>query len=106
MCSALTRRDQRHRRVEEAESMPTPEDELVPVETPSVPPRLPRAVLITVGVLLAIPCIALAAVPAYSSETPRLFGWPFFYWYQVLWVLITPVLTYAAYLLIKKARRK
>ncbi len=82
-----------------------PEDELLhPVEPPAKPPRLPASAIITVVVLLAIPCIALAAVPTYSSETPRLFGWPFFYWYQVLWVLITPVLTYASYLVIKRAR--
>lgn len=71
-------------------------------DTPSR--RLPVRTRIAVGVLLAIPCIALALVPTYSSETPKLWGWPFFYWYQVLWVLITPVLTYTAYLLIKRAR--
>ncbi|WP_375492249.1 DUF3311 domain-containing protein [uncultured Jatrophihabitans sp.] len=83
-----------------------PEDEMVPVQPPARPPRLPIGVGIAVAVLLAIPCIALAAVPTYSSETPKLFGWPFFYWYQVMWVLITPVLTIAAYLLIKKAGRR
>ena len=87
--------------------MPTlPEDDLVHVDPPSKPPRLPAGVIVTVVVLLAIPCVALALVPTYSSETPKLWGWPFFYWYQVLWVLITPVLTYVAYLLIKKARDK
>lgn len=80
------------------------EEDLVPIEPPSVPPRLPIGVMIAVGVLLAIPCIALAAVPTFSSETPKLFGWPFFYWYQVMWVLITPIMTYAAYVLIKRAR--
>ena len=83
-----------------------PEDELVHVEPPARPPRLPTGVTVVVAVMLAIPCIALAAVPTYSSTTPKLFGWPFFYWYQVMWVLITPILTYAAYLLIKKARNK
>jgi hypothetical protein len=68
--------------------------------------RLPAATAVTVGILLAIPCVALALVPTYSREKPVLWGWPFFYWYQVLWVLITPVLTYAAYLLIKKARNR
>jgi uncharacterized protein DUF3311 len=72
---------------------------------PARPRRMPVATAAIVVVLLAIPCVALALVPTYSSETPRLLGWPFFYWYQVLWVLITPVLTYAAYLLIKHARR-
>jgi hypothetical protein len=70
------------------------------------PPRLPAGTIVAVAVLLLIPCIALAAVPIYSRETPRLWGWPFFYWYQVLWVFITPILTYVAYLLIARARRQ
>ncbi len=86
--------------------MPTlPEDELAqPVQPPSKPPRLPTPAAVLVAVLLAIPLIALAAIPTFSRETPHLLGWPFFYWYQVLWVLITPVLTYAAYIVIKRAR--
>jgi uncharacterized protein DUF3311 len=68
------------------------------------PTRLPTATKIVVAVLLIIPCAALAAVPWYSRETPRLWGWPFFYWFQLLWVLITPILTYTAYLLIERAR--
>jgi hypothetical protein len=60
--------------------------------------------MVAVAVLLLIPCAALAAVPTYSRETPTLWGWPFFYWYQVLWVFITPVLTYLAYVLISRAR--
>jgi Protein of unknown function (DUF3311) len=68
--------------------------------------RLSPGVAAVAGVLLAIPCVALALVPTYSRRTPILFGWPFFYWYQVLWVLITPVLTYSAFLIIKRARRQ
>ena len=68
--------------------------------------RLPTGTLIAVGILLAIPCAALAAVPTYSRTTPTLWGWPFFYWYQVMWVLITPILTYTAYRLIKRARNE
>jgi hypothetical protein len=68
------------------------------------PARLRAKTLLPVALLLLIPCAALAAVPLYSRETPELWGWPFFYWYQVLWVFITPVLTYTAYLLIQRAR--
>ena len=82
-----------------------PHDQLLhEVEPPSKPPRLPVGAAIAVGILLAIPLVALAAVPTFSHETPKLWGWPFFYWYQVMWVLITPVLTYSAYLVIKRAR--
>ena len=71
---------------------------------PARRPRLPVGAAIVVGVLLAIPCVALALVPTYSRTTPKLWGWPFFYWYQVLWVFITPVLTYLAFLIIKRTR--
>ena len=66
--------------------------------------RLPARTVLAVAVLLLIPCAALAALPTYSRETPKLWGWPVFYWYQVMWVFITPVLTYLAYILIKRAR--
>jgi hypothetical protein len=72
--------------------------------SPSKPPRLPAGTMVAVAVLLLIPCVALALVPTYSRETPTLWGWPFFYWYQVLWVFITPVMTYLAFVLIKRAR--
>ncbi|MDT4925653.1 MAG: hypothetical protein QOG01_3366 [Pseudonocardiales bacterium] len=66
--------------------------------------RLSTRTIAVVAVLLIIPCAALAAVPIYSRETPRLWGIPFFYWYQLMWVLLTPILTYSAYLVIKRAR--
>jgi hypothetical protein len=59
---------------------------------------------ITVAVLLAIPLIALALVPTYSGETPTLLGFPFFYWYQLLWVILTPILTWTAYVVIRRSR--
>jgi hypothetical protein len=73
---------------------------------PSPQRRLPPAAAVTAGILLLIPLVALAAVPVYSRETPVLWGFPFFYWFQMLWVLITPVLTYAAYVVIRRARSK
>jgi hypothetical protein len=60
--------------------------------------------MVIAAVLLLIPCVALAAVPLYSRETPEVLGWPFFYWYQLLWVLLTPLMTWSAYLVIKRAR--
>lgn len=66
--------------------------------------RMPVGAALLVGILLLIPCVALALVPTYSRTSPTLWGWPFFYWYQVLWVFVTPALTYSAYLIIKKTR--
>jgi hypothetical protein len=70
---------------------------------PQVRP-LPAGAKVIAGVLLAIPLVALALVPTYSYETPKLWGFPFFYWYLILWVLLTPIFTWSAYLVISKAR--
>lgn len=39
--------------------------------------------------LLLLPFIALAWVPSYNSIEPKLGSFPFFYWYQLLWVPLT-----------------
>lgn len=44
-----------------------------------------------------VPMIAVIAVPTYNSATPKLGGFPFYYWYQLLWVVITGVLMVAAF---------
>jgi len=43
---------------------------------------------VVVGVLLLVPVVALLWVPSYTRVTPKVLGFPFFYWYQLLWVLI------------------
>ncbi len=76
----------------------------------SIPPSSTRR--LTVGaaaaaaVLLLIPLVALAAVPLYSRKTPELWGFPFFYWYQLLWVFLAPAFTWAAYVVITRSRRQ
>ncbi len=42
-------------------------------------------------ILLAIPCIAVLVVPLYNTVQPELFGMPFFYWWQLLWVPLSSV---------------
>ncbi|MBU2753842.1 DUF3311 domain-containing protein [Acidithiobacillus sp. CV18-2] len=50
------------------------------------------------GVLyLSIPCIAVLAVPLYNRATPVLFGIPFFYWWQILWVPLSGFFLYLAW---------
>ncbi|MGB9377120.1 MAG: DUF3311 domain-containing protein [Mycobacteriales bacterium] len=56
-----------------------------------------------VSVLVVVPLIALLAVPTYNKKDPALFGFPFFYWYQLLWVIITGVLTVVAYLFVRRS---
>ena len=47
--------------------------------------------------LLVIPYIGLLWPPFYNVREPAMFGFPFFYWYQLLWVPITAMLTFIAY---------
>jgi hypothetical protein len=44
------------------------------------------------NLLLVIPFIALLWVPLYNRIEPAIWGVPFFYWYQFLWVLLTSLL--------------
>ena len=41
------------------------------------------------NLLLLLPFPALLWVPFYNSIEPALWGVPFFYWYQFLWVFLT-----------------
>jgi hypothetical protein len=47
--------------------------------------------------ILLIPYIALLWLPFYNDTHPPLFGFPFFYWYQFLWVPLTSLLIYVVY---------
>ena len=39
--------------------------------------------------LLLIPYLAILWLPSYNRVEPRAFGVPFFYWYQLLWVVLS-----------------
>ena len=39
--------------------------------------------------LIILPYIAVFWVSSYNSVAPDFFGIPFFYWYQLLWVIIS-----------------
>ncbi|MCY0388588.1 DUF3311 domain-containing protein [Robbsia sp. Bb-Pol-6] len=47
--------------------------------------------------LLLVPYIALMWVPFYNSIEPLLWGFPYFYWYQLLWVVISSAITALVY---------
>ncbi|QMU69485.1 DUF3311 domain-containing protein [Streptacidiphilus sp. P02-A3a] len=76
---------------------------------PPVPPPLPvvTPTRVACALLLLAPVVALLWVNSYARTSPSFIGIPFFYWYQLLWVIIAAVLTGAAYLLIRReeARR-
>lgn len=44
--------------------------------------------------LLLVPCVAALWAPLYNFVSPELFGVPFFYWFQLLLVLISAVTIY------------
>jgi len=52
--------------------------------------------------LLAIPYLALCFPHIYARATPILFGFPFFYWYQLLWVVLTSIILGIVYLRLKE----
>jgi hypothetical protein len=47
--------------------------------------------------LLVIPFLGLLYPPLYARHDPEVFGFPFFYWYQLAWVPVTAVLTILVY---------
>lgn len=53
-----------------------------------------RAVLL----LLIIPFVGTLWVSTYASASPELWGIPFFYWYQFLWIGISAAITIIVYL--------
>jgi Protein of unknown function (DUF3311) len=47
--------------------------------------------------LLVLPFVALLIPPIYAHDGPRVFGFPFFYWYQFAWVIVAAALTIVVY---------
>ena len=56
-----------------------------------------RTPLVIAGVLLGLAIVVPLLVPTYSRDEPRLWGFPFFYWYQLLWVFICAALVMIAH---------
>ena len=58
-----------------------------------------------VAVLLSVAIMGTLWVPLYARSMPELGPFPFFYWYQLLWVLIGAVLTAVVYFATEKTRQ-
>jgi hypothetical protein len=56
---------------------------------------------VTAAILLLIAVIGAFWVPFYARTTPKLGDFPFFYWFQLIWMPVVMVLCYLAYLLMK-----
>lgn len=62
---------------------------------------------VVVAVMLAAAMVALLWVPSYAKVTPTLGGFPFFYWYSLLWLLLNAGLQFGAYrLFVVRPRRR
>lgn len=68
-------------------------------------PRPGRVAKLIAACLLLAPFVALLWVSSYAKTEPRLLGFPFFFWYQLLWVFLSSAMTGCAYLLLKPRRR-
>lgn len=62
-------------------------------ERGAAPPRSRRAA----WWLLLLPFAALLYPPLYAHANPHIWGIPFFYWYQAVWLAITAGITTLVY---------
>ena len=60
---------------------------------------------IVVGILLVLPFVGTLWVSLYARVEPTLGGFPFFYWYQLLWIFVSAFFTVCAFLLLQRERR-
>ncbi|NNN18345.1 MAG: DUF3311 domain-containing protein [Acidimicrobiaceae bacterium] len=54
--------------------------------------------------LFIIPFIGTLIPPIYSKFKPELFGLPYFYWYLILWIIITGIIGGIVYFLSEPRR--
>jgi hypothetical protein len=59
--------------------------------------HLPARPVVWARLLLLIPFVAVLWVPFYNSVEPTLGGFPFFYWYQLLWIILGAVIIAIVY---------
>jgi len=77
------------------------------VDTSTAPPAN-KALMTVACFFLALPIVALLWVSSYARVEPTLAGFPFFIWYQFLWVFLCAACTWAAHrtILIARPRRR
>ena len=66
--------------------------------------RLTPTKIVVAGLLLAGIIVPLL-VGTYDRVEPRLWGFPFFYWYQLLWVFLAAGLCALSFKLLKRERQ-
>ena len=55
--------------------------------------------------LLLIPLVGTLIPPIYNTQDPELIGVPFFYWYQMVWIPVSVLVTVIVYQATKRGRR-
>jgi hypothetical protein len=63
-----------------------------------------KPLMAAAALLLLIPVVGLLWVGSYAKAEPTLAGFPFFIWYQFMWVFLCSACTLAALHLIRIAR--
>jgi hypothetical protein len=53
--------------------------------------------------LLVVPFVATLVPPFYAHRDPQLFGFPFFYWYQFVWIAIAAFIVWVVYAVTREA---
>ena len=56
--------------------------------------------------LLVIPYFALLFPQVYARATPTMLGFPFFYWYQFVWVILTSTIMGIVYFALRTPHSK
>ena len=67
---------------------------------PARPGKSP-VTLVAVTVLLLVAIGGTLWVPIYARSLPKLGDFPFFYWYQLIWVPVVAILTWVCSLLLR-----
>jgi hypothetical protein len=67
----------------------------------SAPPGKSPVTWGTVTVLLLVAIGGALWVPIYARSTPKLGDFPFFYWYQLIWVPVVAILSWLCFLLLR-----
>ena len=53
--------------------------------------------------LLLVPIVVVLLVPIYNRVEPTLFGWPFFYWFQLMLVGVGVLVTSIVYRMTRRS---
>ncbi|MBG0852597.1 DUF3311 domain-containing protein [Streptomyces spinoverrucosus] len=62
-------------------------------------------VRVIIALCLIAPFVSMLWVSSYAKTEPTFIGIPFFYWYQMAWVVISTALTMIAYQLWQRDQR-